>query len=588
MKSNKFLFLLSTFISALFIGASASTLATDKGVERWRVAELTFQSATDYSTTGAATVEMDVAFTHTATGTVISRPAFWDGNNIFKVRFAPTLEGEWTWKSECNADAALTDKHGTLSCVPYSGNLDIYRHGFLKTEPGVKHLMYADGTPFFYLGDTHWGMYTEEYDEPGPHAGDTGAKSHFKYIVDRRAEQGFTVYQSEPIGAAFNLKDGSVDQSDIAGMQTADRYYQYIAEKGLVHANAEFFFASDLSRQLADNHQALRHISRYWVARFGAYPVMWTMAQEVDNDFYYEIGNHKVYSYENNPWVEIAEYIHNADAYSHPLSAHQENSVKTSVTGKGCEVGDDPRGGGGISVFADNDVARRAGHTWWAAQWSPALTEPSDPEMIWDYWTSPRPAVNYEGRYCGLWTKDFGSRAQGWISYLSGFFGYGYGAIDIWLYKSTYDVGKSSFDGVDSITVADKLRPWSEAVEYPSAHHMRHLRTFMESFDWWHLVPVLHGNANYRDKSNGYAHAATSRRHVFYFYSHNTATGTLRIAPYSMSSRRSGDTAYTMQWYNPRNSEYLAPTDADADTDGWLTLPQRQDDADWVLVITRK
>ncbi len=71
MKSNKFLFLLSTFISALFIGASASTLATNKGVERWRVAELTFQSATDYSTTGAATVEMDVAFTHTATGTVI-------------------------------------------------------------------------------------------------------------------------------------------------------------------------------------------------------------------------------------------------------------------------------------------------------------------------------------------------------------------------------------------------------------------------------------------------------------------------------------------------------------------------------------
>lgn len=154
MKSNKFLFLLSTFISALFIGASASTLANDKGVERWRVAELTFQSATDYSTTGAASVEMDVAFTHIATGTVISRPAFWDGNSTFKVRFAPTLEGEWTWQTECRADAALTGKHGTLQCVPYTGNLDIYRHGFLKTEPGVKHLMYADGTPFFYLGAT--------------------------------------------------------------------------------------------------------------------------------------------------------------------------------------------------------------------------------------------------------------------------------------------------------------------------------------------------------------------------------------------------------------------------------------------------
>lgn len=122
----------------------------------------------------------------------------------------------------------------------------MYRHGFVKSVPGKKYLVYADGTPFFYLGDTHWGMYTEEFDSPGPHAGETGAESHFKYIVDRRAEQGFTVYQSEPIGAAFKISDGHVDADDIAGFQLADKYYQYIAEKGLTHANAEFFFSSNM------------------------------------------------------------------------------------------------------------------------------------------------------------------------------------------------------------------------------------------------------------------------------------------------------------------------------------------------------
>ena len=83
-------------------------------------------------------------------------------------------------------------------------------------------MTYADGTPFFYLGDTHWGLYLEEYDQPGPHAGNTGATSHFKYLVDRRVEQGFTVCQSEPIGAKFNLADGRVDQKDIDGLRQAD------------------------------------------------------------------------------------------------------------------------------------------------------------------------------------------------------------------------------------------------------------------------------------------------------------------------------------------------------------------------------
>ena len=81
--------------------------------------------------------------------------------------------------------------------------------------------------------------------------------------------------------------------------------------------------------------------------------------------------------------------------------------------------------------------------------WSPSLTASPDSEAARDYWADPRPAVNYEGRYCYLWTKDFGARAQGYISFLSGMFGYGYGAIDIWLYLSTYDVKTTSHDGVE-------------------------------------------------------------------------------------------------------------------------------------------
>lgn len=289
--------------------------------QTWRMSELKFKAGRDYSEGGAEKVLMDVTFKHRKSGETIVRPAFWDGDNVFLVRFAPTRKGIWAWESTCREDKTLDGLNGKLVCRKYDGDLAVYRHGFVKATPGRKYMTYSDGTPFFYQGDTHWGMYSEEIDEAGPHAGGIRTDSHFKYIVDRRAEQGFTVYQSEPIGARFRITDGKVDQEDIEGFRLADRYYRHIADAGLVHANAEFFFAGEMSRELAFDNERLENLSRYWVARFGAFPVMWTLAQEVDNDHYSERGDQRIYDFSNNPWVRVAEYIHRYDAYSHPLSA---------------------------------------------------------------------------------------------------------------------------------------------------------------------------------------------------------------------------------------------------------------------------
>ena len=506
---------------------------------------------------------MDVRFTRGKSGETLTVPAFWDGGDRFAVRFAPPEPGRWTWRSTCPDDPALDGRTGSIRCREYDGPLDIYRHGFIQARKGTKYLMYADGTPFFYLGDTHWGMYTEALTD-----------EHFKRIVRRRVEQGFTVIQSEPIGASFRLQDGHVDADDIEGFRTADAYYRFIADAGLVHANAEFFFASNLSPELASDEAALQALSRYWVARFGAYPVLWTLAQEIDNDFYADRGG-SFYDYRDNPWVKIAAYIHAADPYSHPLSGHQENAVNTSVTGGGVEG--TQAHGFGVSAFLSEDVSERTGHSWWAAQWSPPLFETSRPEVVRDYWQSDRPAVNYEGRYCGLWTLDFGARAQGWISFLSGFCGYGYGAADIWLYHGNYDLDTTSFDGVESITPEQKAIPWQEALEYPSALQMRHLRTLMESFDWWNLTPVIPGDPVFQDASGAAAYAHTPCVHLLYFYGKNTRTGRI-------STLTSGD-GLEVRWYDPRTGAYRDATLPVREDDGYWTLPPRPDDEDWVLEI---
>ena len=265
VREQKYHQLMKKMMIGLAAAAFAAT-ACGAGVETWRTTELAFEAGADYDATGADAVTFDAVFTHES-GEKVSRPGFWDGGKTFRVRFAPTKPGRWSWTTTCQGDGALGGKSGTLEAKPYAGDLEIYKRGFVKPAKGAKHFTYADGTPFFYLGDTHWGLYKEEIDEPGPHAGTTGATSHFKYIVDRRAAQGFTVLQSEPIGAKFDVTDGRVDAADIPGFQLADRYYQYLAYKGLVHANAEFFFAASMNKKLADDPAAIDRLARYWPRR---------------------------------------------------------------------------------------------------------------------------------------------------------------------------------------------------------------------------------------------------------------------------------------------------------------------------------
>ena len=556
---------------------------TDYVTQTWIATDISFETDHEYETREQLYVEFFADFTNRATGTVLSIPGFWNGDSTFVIRFAPTEYGIWDFRTRCEGDASLDGRTGTVAANPYRGDLDIYKHGFVKTN-GTKHFVYADGTPFFYLGDTHWNMYSEEINRGGPHAGDTGAESHFKYIVDKRVEQGFTVYQSEPIGTKADLTDGSLANADVRAFVRNDEYYQYIAEKGLVHANAEFCFVTDLTGKAFNNDAYLEAISRYWVARYGAYPVMWTLAQKCDNDYYYEDKLQKLYDYTENPWVKIAEYIHKYDAYGHPLSGHQENTGHTTVTGAGTG---DKVSGNGQSAFLSDEVTLRTGHDWWAAQWSPKLTGLPDKDLVKDYWNSSKVAVNYEGRYCNLWTKDFGARAQSWIAMLSGFSGVGYGAADIWLYQSSYDVNTTSKDGIDIITPEDKAVWWSKAVEFESAYQQGYMRRFFEQFNWWDLTPDFGDEVYFVPKSEStlsVTAAIGSELRVTYFYSLNTETGTV--------TGLDGNSVYEAKWFNPRTNEYVDlgtfKTDENVGTGAasW-DAPERTEELDFVLVVKK-
>jgi len=513
-------------------------------------------------------VQMDATFT-SPDGSTLVMPAFWDGGTTWKVRFAPTVTGNWTYNTTCSdtTNTGLNNQSGLITCYSYAGSLDIFKHGFIKASQDNRYFTYADGTPFFYLGDTHWSLPMEPIDSSVV----SGIPSQFKYIIDKRVDQGFTVIQSEPIGTMYNLGDGFT-QADIAGFQDLDRRFQYIASKGLVHANAELFFASELGANGYKYSDAyLEKLCRYWAARYSAYPVMWTTAQEVDNDFYHgrldENGNdmNPYYDATTNPWKKVAAWVHQYDPYSQPLSAHQEYASM------------DPNSGANATKSSFKNVP---GDNWYAVQWSPAKNSQLDFSIPEDFWNSEvrKPTVNYEGSYDHLWTLEFGARQQGWTAYLNGMYGQGYGAEDIWLYNSTYNTDVPTTNNGVTVTVEDKAVKWYDSINFPAAYELGYMHNFFNAIEWWNLTPRFDDSAWFNNNGSFYSIASKNNSlYVAYFYNATQNTGTIKGL---------ANVAYTTQWYNPITGVYSAAATIKI-SNGRYFIGNKPDNNDWVLIMKK-
>ena len=85
-------------------------------------------------------------------------PAFWAGDQTWKVRFAGAEEGEYAFETVCSdsADTGLHGQSGTITVEPYTGDNPLLQHGRLRVADDKRHFEHQDGTPFFWTGDTWW------------------------------------------------------------------------------------------------------------------------------------------------------------------------------------------------------------------------------------------------------------------------------------------------------------------------------------------------------------------------------------------------------------------------------------------------
>jgi len=535
--------------TSVFLFALGCCALAQSSVERYRVVELELASTQNYSN-AYRDVEVDAVFSH-ADGLRISRPAFWYRDDIWKVRFAPTDVGDWTWETKCSNpnDAGLHARTGTVSCVAYTGDLPIYQHGFVALRQQQRYFTYADGTPFFWMGDTHWQMpNTHRIDACNHPEHQGGACPHggqFQHIVSNRLGKGFNVWQTYPaIAAEDGAKFWWIEPWNQLNPGRFNREFdfemKYLADHGFVIALGLDHYRASEDMPLGE----MKRMARYIVARYGAYPVVWITAQEINKP-----------STDLDYWKAVAAEIDRLDGYNHPLSGHQW-----------------------VLQVDQRSLGHEPWHDWFAVQGGHGGNSPQSKGYYKSYWDfqPSKPFVETEANYelvqCGGKADASGVRWQAYKAIQCGSCGYTYGGAGIWACRWDRNSKWENYN----------VQVWFEGLDLPGSTQMKHLKTFYTQLDWWKFEPRWNDPAwgDWFQTEETVVSSDGDHSYVVYFYHSDPATGTLKhMAPAGI---------YAAAWFNPRTGEYTQIPGSIQPMDGQWAVPSKPDSEDWVLLVQQK
>ena len=531
--------------------SSHASSASAPSVPQWTITELSLTAARPY-----ANPYQDVIVTATFTGPQnqsLTREAFWCGGDRWKIRFAPTATGRWTWTtaSTTPADPGLHARSGEFTCAPYTGDLPLYRHGFLRVSDDHRHFTYADGTPFFWLGDTHWLMpnkervdtcnHPEHGTAPCPHGG------QFQHLLSDRLAKGFNVYQTYPSAAS---PDWWTTPFTTLNPERFDRVFDVqmneLARHGVVIALGFGHFGESTKIPVDD----LRRWARYLVARYGAHPVIWITCQEM-NAPEKDQKNNRI-----DVWRTVAAEIPLADAYRRPHSAHQwVVDVKTRP------LGNEPW------------------HTWFALQGGHLNTKLTTQGRYQGYYDfkPTRPVLETEAMYeavdCGGIASADDARRSAWNALLNGCAGYTYGGGGVWALK---------WDAADpSLKVYNHpIDSWHAGMVLPGSAQMTHVKTFFESLPWTTLVPRFTDAAwaTWTEPKTSILATAGNDLYLAYVFG-KTSQGVLK--------KLDPTAPYKARWFNPRTGNYEGSPVTLRAPEGTCSIPEKPDGQDWVFVLEK-
>ena len=550
---------------------------------------------------------------------------FWDGGNNFAVRIVAIKPGNWKWESGSNQpdDGGLNNHKGEFIAIEWSREeieQNPNRHGFIRATPNGHALQYADGTPFFLVGDTWlagstWRLpfrnaITSDNYEPGPGMG-------FEDAVVYRKRQGFN---SVSMIACFPNWESDYNASTYADsngvyLRNAWEKFDYLTKEGRMTAkdmrdeygNKPFRMSKDHPGVADFNHiipeyfQSLDKKMQY-LSDQGFVPLLETVRRDMCPSWkaYFDFNEsysryvqylssrygayNFIYSKIHLDWIP-KEYSLTADEFNEALIYHLN------------KYGGMPFGQP-VTTLINNSTYVQFGHgescpwlTMHSVGNKPRDHRIADSIEVLFKLEPPYPAINFEPYYTG-WNHEINmpngerppanserdnyfSRAQMYGSVLSGGL-------------SGHVHGTAAYD-ITTTGEPSGLRPhiW-DAFKYESATYMQHLKEFILSEGKKYQELKLAGeyvNPNKAPGSpeqglDGWAYMMRTPEKDFallYFENESVVPSLTNFKP---------NTEYYFQWFNPVSGKWKEKIVIKSDEKGTLKVPefparQNTNSTDW-------
>jgi hypothetical protein len=529
-------------LSFLFLAGGARAAEPGRRPQVWQRWEHTLTSTRGYDNP-YADVTLRVSYVGPG-GRTLRAYGFWDGGNVFRIRCAFPVAGTWRWETECS-DAANTGLHqqrGTAEVLPYRGDNALYRHGFLKVSENRRYLVYDDGTPFLWLGDTAWAGPMRASDE------------EWAAYRAARTAQHFTLLQVAPASGWAGSSDrrGERPFTDKTCAQWNPAYWRSFEQK-VQHANEAGLVVLLVG--------LMEPVQRYPEADKAC-----LFARSIVARLY---GNFAIFSPSfDSEFMPLANEVGRAAREAttvHLITQHPGTPWNQPTPTFSDEYYDEP-----YLDIAGVQTGHNGGHLDWCAhhaiEW-----------VLHLYHHEPhKPVINLEAMYDAQGENGWravDARSLAWRTWLSGGMGYTYGAGDV-----PPKVPQGSGAVWKWVTDPEKYDYWKKAIQWDSALQMQYLHDFLAALEWWRLEPAHELIRNQpQDVTRRMVLAKTAAGDLAVAYLPNNDAVAIDVSAFPAPLKG--------RWFDPVQGRYTPITDRIENKGTRRFAPPAQ--GDWVLLFEK-
>lgn len=434
--------------------------------------------------------------------------------------------------------------------------------GALRITPNGHYLQYADGTPFFWLGDTAWELFHRLTLE------------EIEQYLDNRKAKGFNVIQA-------------VILAEIDGLRVSNKYGDIpLIDMNPDKPNEAYFKLVDTVVRMAEKRNLIMALLPTWgdkvTLKYGGLgPVIFNeknayrygkflgQRYKGNNHIVWVLGGDRPPQDDKNDWKPVyaamAKGLDDGEGKHTLKTFHPGGYIWESSPYLHNEPWLDFNMNQSGHTVVDQIVWKTIERDWNLQPAKPTLdSEPCYEDHPIDPWRGWAPEKGY--------FRDYEVRKQLYRSVFAGGLGVTYGHHSIWPFYNP---------SVANVNYADRY--WYEALDRPGAYQAGYLRQLIESRPFVNRIPD--NGIIKKGQSNENAEHITAFRDEKgrYLMVYLPVGKTITVDVSSIASKR-----IVAYWFNPKNGESKQIGRLREKNHMQFTSPTLGKENDWVLIIDKK